>query len=180
MSRAAESWRRHGVLLAFWALCGAGAPAGATAGPAQESVLKGPIKVTARHAEFDERGKRMLYRGDVKLVSAGLELRGERLELTQSGQGLYRARITGAPARLVHAGDGESPPLSARAQEIVYDTRASTLALSGGAVLTRGTDELTGERIRYDAATRRIQANGIDGGQIRLVIQPPEREAEQP
>lgn len=170
---------RGRVLLAgatLWALAGVGV----AANPKTESALKGPIKISARHAEFDERGKSMLYRGDVKLISAELELRGERLELTQFGKGLYRVRVTGSPALLTHAGVKGQPDLSARASEILYDTSASTVALNGGAVLKRGTDELTGERIRYNAATRRVQASGINGGQVRLVIQPPEKEGSKP
>lgn len=177
MSRAAE---RGALLLglvaagvALGGLASAAAGPASAAGPAQRA-LQGPIQVSARHAEFDERGKRMLYRGDVRLVSNELELRGDRLELVQSGRGLYQARITGTPARLLHAAVGDAPALSARAQEITYDTRASTVALNGRAVLNRGDDELEGERIRYNAATRRIQASGANGGQVRLVIQPPD------
>ncbi len=176
MFRATEGGGALLAGVALWALAGAGA----AASPKLASALKGPIKVSARHAEFDERGKRMLYRGDVKLVTAELEMRGERLELRQSGKGLYQARVTGSPARLTHAGAKDQPDLSARAAEIVYDSSASTVALSGGAVLMRGTDELTGERIRYNAATRRVQASGINGGQVRLVIQPPEKKGSKP
>lgn len=169
MSLAADGWRCLLVACALAAMASAGRGVAAA-----DPVLKGPIKVSARHAEFDERGKRMLYRGNVKLVSAELELSGDRLELTQSGKGLYEARITGTPARLVHAGTKESLPMSARANLIIYDTRASTVALTGAAVLTRGDDELTSERIRYNAATRRVQASGVNGEQVRLVIQPPD------
>lgn len=178
MSRGAERSRVWvAALLAGVAVAAAAAAPTKAAAPAPG---KGPIKVTARHAEFDERSKRMLYRGDVRLVTGELELSGERLELTQSSRGLYQARVTGSPARLVQAGTGSAPALSARAQEIVYDTQAATVALSGRAVLNRGTDELTGERIRYNAATRRIQASGVNGGQVQLVIQPPKKDDPEP
>ena len=138
-------------------------------------TIQGPIKITSQHADFDERDKRMLYRGNVLLVSQELELRGERLELRQPGTGLYEAHVTGRPARLNHAGAQGTPPLSARANQIVYNTQASTVALSGGVQLERGTDVLTGENIRYNAVSRRISASGANGGQVKIVIQPPAR-----
>lgn len=138
------------------------------------SVPKGPIKVTSQRADIDEQGKLMLYRGNVRMVSGALELKGERLELRQPRQGQFEAQVSGKPARLEQQGQNDAPPLSASASQIVYDTRAATLELNGGATLARGQDVLTGDRISYDLASRRISASGTDGEQIKFVIQPPE------
>lgn len=137
-------------------------------------VPKGPIKVTSQRADIDEQGKLMLYRGNVRLVSGQLELKGERLELRQPQPGQFEAHVSGNPARLYQEGVNKSPPLSASAGAIVYSTRAATVALSGGAMLARGQDVLTGDSIRYDLASRRISASGTEGEQIKFVIQPPE------
>ncbi len=138
------------------------------------TLPKGPIKVTSQRADIDEQGKLMLYRGNVRLVSGTLELKGERLELRQPVPGQFEALLRGKPARLVQQGQNHAPSVSASATEIVYNTRAATLDLRGGATLSRGEDVLTGERIRYDLASRRISASGTEGEQIKFVIQPPE------
>jgi lipopolysaccharide export system protein LptA len=137
-------------------------------------VPKGPIKVTSQRADIDEQGKLMLYRGNVRLVSGPLELKGERLELRQPQPGQYQAHLSGRPARVLQQSQDNAPQLAASARKIVYDTRAATLDLSGGATLSRGEDVLTGDSIRYDLATRRISASGTDSEQIKFVIQPPE------
>jgi len=137
---------------------------------------EGPVTITADRAEFERNGV-MLYRGNVRLVSDRLTLTGERVELRQPSPGQFEARITGTPARLSHAGEADSPPIAAAAGRIDYDTRQEVVSLSGGAQLERGTDVLTGESIRYEIATRRISATGVDGGQVRIVIQQPEAKA---
>jgi lipopolysaccharide export system protein LptA len=134
--------------------------------------LTGPLKITAERAEL-ERREYALYRGRVRLVSQDMVLTGDRLELRQPDKGQFEARLTGAPARLDHAGDAKSPPLSASAAQIVYDTRTATVELSGGVQLARGTDQLTGGQVRYNLSARRISADGSGEGQVQLTITPP-------
>jgi lipopolysaccharide export system protein LptA len=137
----------------------------------------GPVTVTADRAEW-AKGGAMLYSGNVSLASDTLTMKGDRLELRQKQAGNFEAILNGAPARLDHAGgpaaDGEmAPPVSAQAKTLYYDTATAMVQLSGGSHLTRGTDEITGDSIRYDVAARRIRASGGEGGQVRIVIQPP-------
>ena len=145
--------------------------AGVAAGPTQAQV-RGPIKITAERAEL-ERREYALYRGHVRLTSADMVLTGDRLELRQPVRGQYEARLTGAPARLDHAGDDKNPPVSASATQIVYDTRTATVDLSGGVQLARGTDQLNSGSVRYDIDARRISADGTGAGQVHITITPP-------
>lgn len=152
-------------------------PDPAPAGDALAQSLRpsGPVTVTADRAEW-EKGGAMLYAGNVSMVSDTLSMRGERLELRQKKAGEYEAILRGSPARLDHAGqpgNAEAPPVAAQARTLIYDTGTSMVQLSGAARLVRGTDEITGETIRYDVAARRIRAAGGEGGQVRIVIQPP-------
>lgn len=131
----------------------------------------GPVTVTADRAEWQQAGI-MHYTGNVQLSVDTLELRGDNLELKQFDDGLYQAHLTGDPAHLTDAGAEGSPPIAAQARKLDYDARTSIVELSGGAVLTRGADRLTGENIRYDVAARRVQAAGGNAGQVRIVIHP--------
>ena len=146
---------------------------------AQDNLrITGPVTVTSDRAEW-EKGGVMLYSGKVQLSSETLKLNGDTLELRQFGQGQFEAKVNGAPARLDHAGEPArggreaSPPVTAQARKLTYDTRNGLIEISGGAHLTRGKDEITGDTIRYDVNARRIRAAGGEGGQVRIVIQPP-------
>lgn len=136
----------------------------------------GPVTVTADRAEWKD-GSAMLYSGNVSLSSDTLKLGGDRMELTQHPDGTYDARITGSPAKLEHAAstvNGKpAPPVSAAASVLVYTSKTGVVDLQGEARMTRGSDEINGANIQYNAAERRIQASGSAGGQVKIVIQPP-------
>ena len=133
--------------------------------------VDGPIKISAAHAELSQR-EVALYTGNVKLTSNELTLTGDRLELRQPARGQFEARLTGRPARVMHAAVGADPPMSASASEIVYDTRKAQMDLTGGVSLSRGTDTLSSDTLHYDIAARRINASAAGKGQVQLTIQP--------
>lgn len=142
----------------------------------------GPVTIEADHADWIKGGA-MVYVGNVRLLSGDLKLAGSRMEFRQAADGQFEARIDGGPATLNHAGipeeDGKpGPAVTARGEMMTYDSRAATVEIDGTAVLARGSDEIKGGNIRYDVANRRIQANGGEGGQVRIVIQPPPPDAE--
>lgn len=167
----------------FAALLLAAALAPALAAPAKKAsstdALRptGPVTITADRAEWSKAGV-MIYTGNVSLSSDKLQMSGERLELTQFPNSQYTSKITGSPAHLEHAGEpnekGEpTPTITADASTLLYDSRTSVVDVIGNAKMTRGKDEVTGSNIRYNVAERRIQATGGDGGQVKIVIQPP-------
>lgn len=137
----------------------------------------GPVTIEADHADW-VKGGAMVYTGNVRLVSDDLKMAGARMEFRQSPDGQFEARIEGTPATLNHSGlpedDGKpGPPVAAHGESMTYDSKAAVVEIDGNAALARGTDEIKGGNIHYDVATRRIQANGGEGGQVRIVIQPP-------
>ena len=132
----------------------------------------GPVTLTSDKAELVQ-GNSAVYTGNVVLSSDTLKLEGDRVELKQYAGGQYEARITGAPAKMNHAGNGaENPPVAARAKTLNYDSRSGVLDLISEAFVMRGTDEITGDTIKYDVNQRRIQASGGTGGQVRIILQP--------
>lgn len=141
----------------------------------------GPITITAKSGEWQDGV--MIYSGDVLMKSKTLELRGARLELRQPGgnRAPYEITLTGEPATLMHAGETPAElPVEARASRIVYRSASQDVELSGSARLLRGKDEINGEKVRYNVPSRRVQADGGDGGQVRIVIDVPEEGAAPP
>ncbi len=133
---------------------------------------RGEITVTADHTEWQQAGVTRCA-GNVRLAADTMEMRGDLMELKQAADGrLAQAHVTGEPAQLTDAGADGAPPITAHAKKLDYDAKTNLVELSGGAVLTRGADKLTGESIRYDVASRRVQASGGDSGQVKIVIQP--------
>lgn len=188
MNRAAEATLRlrrpAAALLCMLLLATAGAQAQDTDSRTQLEALRptGPVTLTADSAEWVQGGE-MQYQGNVSLQSDTLQLRGDRMTVTQSADGQFQAQVLGAPAHLDHAGSPAAEGLaaqavSAEAGRIDYDSRQGVIRLSQNARLVRGGDEVTGEQIDYIVAERRIKAAGGQGGQVRIVIQPPKSDAQ--
>ncbi|MCC2657386.1 MAG: lptA [Panacagrimonas sp.] len=170
------------ALALFLALGVGGGSLAATAESTRDSLRPtGPVKINADRAEW-QKGGSMVYTGNVRLESGDLKLSGDKLTLKQYEDGQFEAKVDGKPAMLDHKGleftgarDGERPPVSARASQLTYDSREEIVEIAGQALLTRGTDKITGENIRYDVAQRRIEAKAAEGGQVQIELQPPPR-----
>lgn len=129
--------------------------------------------MTANHAELVG-GNEAIYVGNVKVRSNTVKMDGSRMEWRQQKGGEFIAHVTGHPAHLAHAGTGpQDPPISARADTLVYDSADQTLTLTGDAQLTRGANVVTGNTIRYNIAEKRVQAAGGNNSQVKMVIEPP-------
>ena len=140
---------------------------------AEPQPSRGPVKITAERADL-ERREVALYRGNVRLVSADLELTGDRLELRQPAKGQFTARLTGKPAHLKHPGAANAPPIAASANQIDYDTRSAVVQMTGAAQVERGSDLVVSESILYNVAARRISATGAGSGQVQITIRQPQ------
>lgn len=137
----------------------------------------GPVTLAADSADWVQGGTAE-YSGNVSLSSDNLSLRGDSMSVTQYEGNHFQARILGGPAQLDHAGVVgagalAAQPVAASARQIDYDSRNGVVHLEGDAQLMRGTDRISGEQIDYIVTERRIRASGGQGGQVRIVIQPP-------
>jgi lipopolysaccharide export system protein LptA len=169
--------RRIGSPLACTALAMLAWAAAAQSPDADALRPTGPVTLTADRGEWVESGE-MIYEGNVTLQSDTLKLAGARMTVTQLADGQFQAQILGSPARLDHAGRAGASGIaaqhvSAEGERIDYDSRRGVIQLNTRARLQRGGDEVTGEKIDYIVAERRVRASGGSSGQVRIVIQPP-------
>lgn len=138
------------------------------------------VEIEADSAELSEERGVSIYRGNVVLRRGPLEMRGDRLRILRDDQtGKIEARLSGAPASARHQTRISDEPVMATAREIVYTTIVEVLELVGNAVIRRGDDELTGDQVRYDVASARIQAEG-GSERVHIVITPPEGATNKP
>ncbi len=135
------------------------------------------ISVEADSAELSQESNVSIYRGNVKLERGPLVMSGNELRVARlSEDDRIKATLSGSPARAVY-NDPNNPdlPVVATAKSIVYTTGIELLELQGDAKISRGTDELSGELVRYEIPLARIQASGDESERVRITIMPPEK-----
>jgi lipopolysaccharide export system protein LptA len=106
------------------------------------------------------------------------------VQVTQNAGGLDKVAATGRPVAFRQKIDGRDEFIEGFANRIEYDSGKSQLELIGEAQLRRGSDELRGAQISYNANTEFYKVVGqpdakTPAGRVRAVIRPKPR-TEQP
>ncbi|MEW6590080.1 MAG: lipopolysaccharide transport periplasmic protein LptA [Pseudomonadota bacterium] len=143
-----------------------------------------PVNLEADSVTLDDIRKVSVYQGNVILSQGTLMLRADRVQVTQSEAGLDKVVATGRPVAFRQKLDGRDETIEGFADRIEYNGGTSQLELIGQARLRRGSDELRGARISYNANTELYQVAGrtdatAPTGRVRAVIRPKPR-ADQP
>jgi lipopolysaccharide export system protein LptA len=110
-------------------------------------------------------------------------LRADRLQVTQNADGLDKLSASGRPVAFRQKLDGRDEFIEGFADRIEYSSASSQLELIGQARLRRGSDELRGARISYNANTEFYKVTGqpnaqTPAGRVRAVIRPKPRSAQ--
>ena len=144
----------------------------------------GPMDVKADKAEYVRDGTSRLT-GNVTLHSDTFSMDAAAMTMKQLPDGEIQGRLTGSPAHMRHEADQQGDPLmTAQALVMTYDTRTQIVELQGNARVTRGTDVITGNLIRYNVTDRRVEAVGgasssVDGSgtkQVRIILNPKKKD----
>ncbi|HWR76447.1 MAG TPA: lipopolysaccharide transport periplasmic protein LptA [Thiobacillus sp.] len=143
-----------------------------------------PVNLEADVVTLDDIKKISVYQGNVILSQGTLMLRADRVQVTQNASGLDKLSATGRPATFRQKLDGRDEFIEGFADRIEYDSVNSQLEMIGQAQLRRGSDELRGAQISYNANTEFYKVVGqpdakTPAGRVRAVIRPKPR-ADQP
>ncbi len=143
-----------------------------------------PVNLEADTVTLDDVRKVSVYEGNVILSQGTLMLRADRVQVTQTASGLDKVVATGRPVAFRQKVDGRDEFIEGFASRIEYDSVNSQLELIGQAQLRRGSDELRGAQISYNANTEFYKVVGqpdakTPSGRVRAVIRPKPR-PEQP
>lgn len=157
----------------------------ATPAHAEKADRDKPVNLEADTVTLDDINKVSVYQGNVVLSQGTLLLRADRVQVTQNENGLDKVSATGRPVAFRQKLDGREEFIEGYADRIEYDGVNSQLELIGQARLRRGSDELRGARISYNANTEFYKVVGEPGaqtpsGRVRAVIRPKPRPPEQP
>lgn len=152
----------------------------ATPALAEKADRDKPVNLEADSVTLDDIRKVSVYQGNVILSQGTLMLRADRVQVTQSDAGLDKLVATGRPVAFRQKLDGRDEFIEGFADRIEYDGKNSQLELIGQARLRRGSDELRGARISYNANTELYQVAGktdasAPAGRVRAVIRPKPR-----
>ncbi len=144
-----------------------------------------PVNLEADTVTLDDIRKVGVYQGNVILSQGTLMLRADRVQVTQNADGLERISATGRPVAFRQKLDDREEFIEGFADRIEYNGVTSQLELIGQARLRRGSDELRGAQISYNANTEFYKVVGEPGaqtpsGRVRAVIRPKPRETPQP
>jgi lipopolysaccharide export system protein LptA len=107
-------------------------------------------------------------------------LRADRVQATQNAAGLDRVSAVGRPVTFRQKLDDSEEYIEGFSDRIEFDNTSGQLELIGQARLRRGSDELRGAQISYNANTEFYkvigQANAkTPAGRVRAVIRPKPR-----
>ncbi len=143
-----------------------------------------PVNLEADTVTLDDIKKVSVYQGNVVLSQGTLLLRADRVQVTQNANGLNKVSATGHPVAFRQKVDGRDEFIEGFADRIEFDSVNSQLELIGQAQLRRGSDELRGAQISYNANTEFYKVIGqpnaqSPSGRVRAVIRPKPR-VEQP
>lgn len=124
---------------------------------------RAPIDFDAQHLELQDRAKRAILSGDVRIRQAEMTLNAARVTVTYTGE-----LTNGTPqvSRLDAAGGVTvtRPDQSATAQYAVYDLNRRVITMIGGVTLKQGPNRLSGGRMSIDLDTGRATLDGSGVG----------------
>lgn len=139
-----------------------------------------PLHAESDAMRHDELKQKSVFTGNVIMTKGTINLRADRVEVTQTPEGFQQANAQAAPGKLVYwrsKRDGVDEYIEAEAEVADYDGKIDLLVLTRRAVLRRyvGTtlaDETTGDLIRYDNTREVLTVDGepraAGGGTTRV------------
>ena len=139
---------------------------------AKKSDLTQPIDVSADRSEYDETKGVQTLIGNVQITQGTMKIQAQRIDIFLTDNKLSKIEGTGSPIRFEQENEtGEL--VVGTANSISYDAIQSVLILAGGATLSQPKQELTSERIEFNALTQKVSAEGGSDGRVNIRIQPP-------
>ena len=143
-----------------------------------------PVNLEADKVTIDDSRQIALFEGNVVLTQGTLQIRGDRMQVSQDKDGFRHGTTWGNLAYFRQKREGFEEYIEGWAERIEYDGRAESMQMFNRAQLKRGQDEVRGNYISYDARSEFFQvtggakdaAPGDSEGRVRAVIQPKSKE----
>jgi lipopolysaccharide export system protein LptA len=146
-----------------------------------------PINLESDTVTVDDAKRVSTYEGNVVLVQGTLNIRSDKMVVTEDAEGFQHGIAYGNPAYFHQKREGYDEYIEGWGRRIEYDSRADKVELFTDARMKKNQNEVHGNFISYDGKTELF--NVIGGGKeaanannprgrVRAVIQPKKKSAE--
>jgi lipopolysaccharide export system protein LptA len=152
---------------------------------AEKGDREKPINVEADRFSMDDIKKVQVFEGRVVMIQGTMQLRTDKLVVTEDPDGFQKGVATGGTnglARFRQKRDGKDEFVEGEAERIVHDTRSEKTEFFARAWVKSGQDEVKGQYILYEAPTEKYVVTNTRGGaksaagetqaRVRAIIQP--------
>ena len=150
---------------------------------AEKADREKPISLEADKVSVDDAKQISNFEGRVVLTQGTLIIRGDHMEVRQDTQGFKTGTTWGNLAYFRQKREGYDEYIEGWAERIEYDSRADKMQMFNRASMKKGSDEVRGNYISYDANTEFFQVTGggkqasrDNSGRVRAVLQPKPKE----
>ena len=131
-----------------------------------------PINLEADTATVDDAKKISIYEGNVILTQGTLQIRANKLVVTEDAEGFQLGTAYGNPASFRQKREGYDEYIEGYGLRIEYDQKKDLVQLFNQARMKRDQDEAHGNYISYDGKTEFFQ---VIGGKETATAEQPAR-----
>lgn len=149
-----------------------------------------PMTLEADRVSIDDAKKIQILEGNVIITKGTMELRADRVVLTEDIYGFQRGKAFGSKDRLAYfkqKREGREEYIEGTAERIEYDSNREIAELFHRAWVRSGEDEVRGDYIWYDAISEKYLVTAGDSrhartapNRVRAIIQPRGKETPPP
>jgi lipopolysaccharide export system protein LptA len=140
-----------------------------------------PVNIEADKLSIDDIKKESVFEGNVVFTQGSLMLKADRVVVRQDPQGFNYGFAFGKPAYFRQKREGFDEYVEGNAERLEYDGKQDKVQLFANAHIRKGSDEVRGDYISYDAVTEFYQVIGggktaatptNPTGRVQVTIQP--------
>lgn len=151
---------------------------------AERADREKPINLEADRISIDDAKKVQIFEGNVILTQGTLQIRANRLVVTQDADGFQKGSAQGGAnglARFRQKREGKDEFIEGEGERIEHDARNEKTEFFVRAWVKSGLDEVKGHYVSYDALTEKYlvtsggetkSASGAAQARVRAIIQP--------
>ena len=152
---------------------------------AEKADREKPINIEADRVSMDDISKVQIFEGHVVFIQGTMQLRTNKLVVTQDADGFQKGVATSGARGLAYfrqKRDGKEEYIEGEAERIEHDAREDKTEFFTRAWVKSGLDEVKGHYISYDALTEQYlvhngagdtkTAKGAAQARVRAIIQP--------
>ena len=156
---------------------------------AEKGDREQPVTLEADRVEIDDAKKEAIFHGNVTLTQGTLMIKADRIIVKQDADGFQYGIAYGNQAYFRQKREGVDEYIEGYADRLEYNGKADKVEMFAKAQIKRGSDEVRGDYIAYNAATEFFEvigggktaaSPGNPHGRVRATIQPRPRNAPPP